>query len=87
MPQLRKLTITIKERKLFGSVHFGTLMKIPRTMKYNGESPMDVKILKEIIIAFLVSSLLTPPRSHSLSKQKTLRERRVEDKRSHSQKF
>jgi hypothetical protein len=27
-------------------------MKIPRSMKYNGKSPMNVKILKKIIIAF-----------------------------------
>lgn len=41
--------------KLFGSVHFGTLMKIPRSMKYNGKSPMNEKILKGIIIAFALS--------------------------------
>lgn len=41
--------------KLFGSVHFGTLMKIPRSLKYNGKSPMNEKILKGIIIAFALS--------------------------------
>lgn len=59
--------------KLFGSVHFGTLMKIPRTMKYNGKSPMDVKILKEIIIAFAISSRsppLTSLRYHQKKKKR-----------------
>lgn len=54
-----KIDNNYKRKKLFGSLHFGTLMKIPRTMKYNGKSPMNEKILKRIIIAFspaLVSS-------------------------------
>jgi hypothetical protein len=44
--------------KLFGSVHFGSSLKIPRTMKYNGKSPMDVKTLKKIIIAFSIPLLV-----------------------------
>jgi len=56
--------------KLFGSVHFGTLMKIPRTMKYNGESPMNGKILRGIIIA--VSPPSSTPTVSSPSAQHTL---------------
>lgn len=57
--------------KLFGSVHFGTLMKIPRTMKYNGKSPMDVKILREIIIAFFVSLCRHLPQQDSAGGRRT----------------
>lgn len=52
-PQLRKLTITIKGMKLFGSVHFGTLMKSLVPWNIMAESPMNEKILKGIIIAFI----------------------------------